>query len=193
MKVLVIGKGGREHAIAWKLSQSSRISQLLCAPGNAGTSKIASNVPISETDIDGLLTFATQHGIDFTIVGPEAPLAEGIVDRFRQAGLSIFGPSQAAARIESSKSFAKNLMLRAGVPSARAEVFRDFDAAREYVESLSPPVVIKADGLAAGKGVVVADTTERAVSALHEQMVDRAFGSAGDTVLLEQYTCRGRN
>ena len=187
MKVLVIGKGGREHAIAWKLSQSARISQLLCAPGNAGTAKIASNAPIPETDIDGLLTFVTQHGIDFTVVGPEVPLAEGIVNRFQQAGLSIFGPTKAAARIESSKSFAKDLMIRAGVPTARAEVFRDFDAAREYVKSLSPPVVIKADGLAAGKGVVVADSTERAVSALHEQMVDRAFGSAGDVVLIEQY------
>ena len=187
MKVLVIGKGGREHAIAWKLSQSARISQLLCAPGNAGTAKIASNVPIPETDVDGLLSFATQHGIDFTIVGPEAPLAEGIVDRFQAAGLSIFGPSQAAARIESSKSFAKDLMARAGVPTARAEVFHHFDAARVYVKSLSPPVVIKADGLAAGKGVVVAETTEQALSALRTQMVDRAFGQAGETVLVEQH------
>ena len=187
MKVLVIGKGGREHAIAWKLSRSSRISQLLCAPGNAGTAKIASNVPISETDVEGLLSFVTQQGIDFTVVGPEAPLADGIVDRFQQAGLSIFGPTQAAARIESSKSFAKDLMLRAGVPTARAKVFRDYDTARKYVETLSPPVVIKADGLAAGKAVVVADTTERAVSALHEQMVDRAFGSAGETVLVEEF------
>ena len=187
MKVLVIGKGGREHAIAWKLSQSSRISQLLCAPGNAGTSKIASNVPIPETDVDGLRSFATQHGIDFTVVGPEAPLAEGIVDTFQEAGLSIFGPSQSAARIESSKSFAKDLMARAGVPTAKAEVFHHFDAARGYVEGVTPPVVIKADGLAAGKGVVVAETTERAVSALREQMIDRAFGSAGETVLVEQY------
>ena len=187
MKVLVIGKGGREHAIAWKLSQSARISQLLCAPGNAGTAKIASNVPIPETDVDGLLSFAMQHGIDFTVVGPEAPLAEGIVDTFQEAGLSIFGPTQAAARIESSKSFAKDLMARAGVPTARAEVFRDFDAARQYVESLSPPVVIKADGLAAGKGVVVAETTEQALSALRTQMVDRAFGQAGETVLVEEH------
>ena len=187
MKVLVIGKGGREHAIAWKLSQSSLISQLLCAPGNAGTSKIASNVPIPETDVDGLRSFATQHGIDFTVVGPEAPLAEGIVDRFQEAGLSIFGPTQAAARIESSKSFAKDLMARAGVPTAQAEVFHHFDAARDYVESLSPPVVIKADGLAAGKGVVVAETTEQALSALRTQMVDRAFGQAGETVLVEEH------
>ena len=187
MKVLVIGKGGREHAIVWKLVESARISQLLCAPGNAGTARIASNVPIPETDIDGLLAFVTQHAIDFTIVGPEAPLAEGIVDRFQQAGLSIFGPTQAAARIESSKSFAKDLMLRNGVPTARAEVFRDFDAARKYVKSLSPPVVIKADGLAAGKGVVVAETTEKALSALRDQMVDRTFGSAGETVLVEEY------
>ena len=187
MKVLVIGKGGREHAIAWKLSQSARITQLLCAPGNAGTARIASNVPIPETDVDGLLSFATQHGIDFTVVGPEAPLADGIVDRFQAAGLSIFGPSQAAAQIESSKSFAKALMVRAGVPTARAEVFRDFDAAREYVNSLSPPIVIKADGLAAGKGVVVAESTEQALSALREQMVDRVFGSAGETVLIEEF------
>ena len=187
MKVLVIGKGGREHAIAWKLSQSARITQLLCAPGNAGTARIASNVPISETDIEELLSFALHEEIDFTVVGPEAPLADGIVDRFQEAGLSIFGPTQAAARIESSKSFAKNLMLRAGVPTARAEVFRDFDAAREYVESLSPPIVIKADGLAAGKGVVVTDTTEGAVTALREQMVDRTFGSAGETVLIEEF------
>ena len=186
MKVLVIGKGGREHAIAWKLSQSSRVSQLLCAPGNAGTSRIASNVPVPETDLDGLLSFAMQHGIDFTVVGPEAPLAEGIVDRFQEAGLSIFGPTQAAARIESSKSFAKDLMARAGVPTARAEVFREFDAARKYVESLSPPVVIKADGLAAGKGVVVAETTEQALSALRAKMVERAYGSAGETVLVEE-------
>ena len=187
MKVLVIGKGGREHAIAWKLSQNSRISQLLCAPGNAGTSKIASNVPIPETDVDGLLSFAMQHGIDFTVVGPEAPLAEGIVDTFQEAGLSIFGPTQSAARIESSKSFAKDLMARAGVPTARAEVFHHFDSARQYVESLSPPVVIKADGLAAGKGVVVAETTEQALSALRTQMVDRAFGEAGETVLVEEH------
>ena len=187
MKVLVIGKGGREHAIAWKLSQSSRISQLLCAPGNAGTAKIATNVPISDADIDDLLSFALQLGIDFTVVGPEAPLAEGIVDRFQEEGLSVFGPTQAAARIESSKSFAKDLMARAGIPTARAEVFADFDSAREDVESLAPPIVIKADGLAAGKGVVVANTTERAVSALHKQMVDRAFGSAGETVLIEEF------
>ena len=187
MKVLVIGKGGREHAIAWKLSQSSRNSQLLCAPGNAGTAKIATNVQISDSNIDDLLSFALQQGIDFTVVGPEAPLAEGIVDRFQEESLSIFGPTQAAARIESSKSFAKDLMRRAGVPTARAEVFRDFEAARIYVESLSLPIVIKADGLAAGKGVVVAENAGRAISALREQMVDRAFGSAGETVLIEEF------
>ena len=187
MKVLVIGKGGREHAIAWKLSQSSRNSQLLCAPGNAGTAKIATNVQISDSNIDDLLSFALQQGIDFTVVGPEAPLAEGIVDRFQEESLSIFGPTQAAARIESSKSFAKDLMRRAGVPTARAEVFRDFDAARKYLESLSLPIVIKADGLAAGKGVVVAENAGRAISALREQMVDRAFDSAGETVLIEEF------
>ncbi len=187
MKVLVIGKGGREHAIAWKLSQSRRISTLLCAPGNAGTASIAPNVTISDSDVDALLEFARHEKVDFTVVGPEAPLADGIVDRFQESGLSIFGPTQAASRIESSKSFAKDLMRRAGVPTGRAEVFSDFKAARNYVEALSPPVVIKADGLAAGKGVVIADTKERALSALREQMVDRAFGSAGETVLIEEF------
>ena len=187
MKVLVIGKGGREHAIAWKLSQSSRISTLLCAPGNAGTARIAPNVPISDSDVEALLEFALHEKVDFTVVGPEAPLADGIVDRFQEAGLSIFGPTQAASRIESSKSFAKDLMRRAGVPTGRAEVFSEFEAARNYVQALSPPVVIKADGLAAGKGVVIADTKERALSALREQMVDRAFGSAGETVLIEEF------
>ncbi len=187
MKVLIIGKGGREHAIAWKLSHSPRITQLLCAPGNAGTSEIAANVPIPETDVDALLRFAERQGIDFTVVGPEAPLADGIVDRFREAGLAIFGPTKAAARIESSKSFAKRLMVRASVPTAHAEVFHNFDAARQYVETQAMPVVIKADGLAAGKGVTVAETPDQAISALQEQMVDRAFGESGDTVLVEQY------
>lgn len=187
MKVLVVGKGGREHAIAWKLSSSSRVSQLLCAPGNAGTSLIAENAPISETDIDALLAFSMQHAVDFTVVGPEAPLAEGIVDRFRESGLSIFGPTQAAARIESSKSYAKNLMLRAGIPTARAEVFDDFNSARRYVESVRPPVVVKAEGLTAGKGVTVALTTQDAIAALYRQMIDREFGSSGGTVLVEEY------
>ena len=187
MKVLVIGKGGREHAIAWKLSQSRHLTTLLCAPGNAGTARIAPNVPISDNDVDALLEFALHEKVDFTVVGPEAPLADGIVDRFQEAGLSIFGPTRAAARIESSKSFAKDLMRRAGVPTGRAQVFSEFDAARRYVQVQFPPVVIKADGLAAGKGVVIADTKERALSALHELMVDRAFGSAGETVVIEEF------
>ncbi len=187
MKVLVVGKGAREHAIAWKLSESSRISGLYCAPGNAGTSSVAENVPLSDTDVEGLLAFAQDQDIDFTIIGPEAPLAVGIVDRFHDAGLSIFGPTQAAARIESSKSFAKDLMARAGVPTGRAKVFNDLDSAQRYVELSEPPVVIKADGLTAGKGVVIAETTEHALSALRSQMVDRKFGASGDTVLVEEY------
>lgn len=187
MKVLVVGKGGREHAIVWKLLQSPRISSLYCAPGNAGTAPIAENVPISDTDVDGLLVFAKQRSIDFTIVGPEAPLAAGIVDRFNDAGLAIFGPTKRATQIESSKRFAKDLMARAGVPTGHAEVFDDFDSARRYVESIHPPVVIKADGLAAGKGVVIAETMEQAVSALRAQMVDRELGASGDTVLIEEY------
>ncbi|MCY4529623.1 MAG: phosphoribosylamine--glycine ligase [Chloroflexi bacterium] len=187
MKVLVIGKGGREHAIAWKLSQSSRISTLLCAPGNAGTARFALNVPISDSDVGSLLEFALHEEIDFTVVGPEAPLAEGIVDRFKEVELSIFGPTKAAARIESSKSYAKGLMRRAGVPTALAEIFRDFELACAYARSLAPPVVIKADGLAAGKGVVVAETTDRAIAALRAQMIDQAFGESGETVLIEEY------
>ena len=186
MNVLIVGKGGREHAIAWKLSSSPRVSDLLCAPGNAGTSSIAENVPISDTDVEALLAFSMQRSVDFTVVGPEAPLAEGIVDRFRESGLPIFGPTQAAARIESSKSYAKNLMLHAGIPTARAEVFDDFDSARRYVESVQPPVVVKANGLTAGKGVTVAATTRDAIAALQRQMIDREFGSSGGTVLVEE-------
>jgi phosphoribosylamine--glycine ligase len=187
MKVLVVGKGGREHAIAWKLSQSPRISTLYCAPGNAGTHSVAENLPISDTDVDGLVAFAQERGVDFTVVGPEVPLEAGIVDRFHDVGLTIFGPTQAAARIETSKSYAKDLMARAGVPTGRAEVFDDFEPARQYVESIDPPVVIKADGLAAGKGVVIADTAEQAVSTLRSQMIDREFGASGETVLIEEY------
>jgi phosphoribosylamine--glycine ligase len=186
MRVLVVGGGGREHAIAWKLSQSPRVTELLAAPGNAGTAQIAENVAVSAEDVDTLLRLAQERAVDLTVVGPEVSLAAGIADRFAEAGLLLFGPTQAAARIETSKAFAKDLMLRHGVPTANAAVFDDYDDARRYVEGTPAPVVIKADGLAAGKGVVVARTKEDALEALRLQMVERQFGAAGDRVLVEE-------
>ena len=186
MKVLVVGNGGREHAIAWKLKKSPQVDDLLLAPGNAGTAEIARNVPVAATDVDGLLGLALEQQVDFTIVGPEAPLAAGIADRFHEAGLPVFGPTQAAARIETSKSFAKELMVRSGVPTGMAETFDDYEQARRYVQSAPVPIVIKADGLAAGKGVVVVETRETALDALRRQMVDRQLGEAGDRVLVEE-------
>ena len=187
MKVLVVGNGAREHAIAWKIAQSPRLGELFVAPGNAGTADLAENVPIKADDVSGLLEFANRERIDLTVVGPEAPLELGIADRFEEAGLLIFGPTKAAARIETSKSFAKELMERHGVPTGRAALFEDYDEAVRYVEAGRVPVVIKADGLAAGKGVVVAETHRTAVAALRERMVDREFGASGDKVLIEEY------
>ncbi len=187
MKVLVVGNGAREHTIAWKLSQSPGVAELLVAPGNAGTAQIARNVPISPTDIEGLLRFAQESRVDFTVIGPEAPLAAGVVDRFHKACLPVFGPTREAARIESSKGFAKELMVRAGVPTARAEAFDDYEEAREYVLGSPVPLVVKADGLAAGKGVAVAQTRDAALDALRRTMVERQFGASGDRVLIEEY------
>ena len=160
MRVLVVGGGAREHTIVWKLLQSPMMDSLAIAPGNGGTTEFADNVPIADTDIDGLLNYVQTTGVEFTIVGPEVPLAGGIVDKFEAAGQRIFGPTKAAARIESSKSFAKAIMAEGNVPTAKAAMFEDFDRAREYVESIDAPVVIKADGLAAGKGVIIAETPE---------------------------------
>lgn len=187
VKILLVGKGSREHAIAWKLSQSPTLDALIVAPGNGGTGQIAENVPVDTTDLDGLLRLAQERSVDLTVVGPDDPLADGIVDLFKSAGLSIFGPTKAAARIESSKSFAKELMMRAGVPTGGAETFDDYEKARGYVESAPTPVVIKADGLAAGKGVTVAETTEDALAALHQAMVEKQFGPSGERVLVEEY------
>ena len=186
MKVLVVGSGAREHAILWKLAQSPRDPELFAAPGNAGTAAIAANLPIAVTDLDALVTAAREHGIDLTIVGPDVPLTVGIVDRFRQEGLRIFGPTKAAARIEGSKSFARHIMRDAGAPTPAFAVFDDADAAREYVRSQGAPIVIKADGLAAGKGVVVAQSVDEALAAVDEAMVDRAFGTSGERVVIEQ-------
>ncbi len=187
LKVLLVGNGAREHALAWKLAASTLLSELLIAPGNAGTAQVGRNVPISATDVDALLDFAATNGVDLTVVGPEAPLADGIVDRFQSRGLAIFGPTKAAARIESSKVFAKDLMLANGVATGNATVFDDYEDAAHYAEDIEPPIVVKADGLAAGKGVVVADTQEDAVAALRSMMVEREFGASGETVLVEQY------
>ncbi|GIX47722.1 MAG: hypothetical protein KatS3mg131_1933 [Candidatus Tectimicrobiota bacterium] len=152
MKVLVVGSGGREHALVWKLAQSPHIKKLYCAPGNAGTQQHADNVPIAASDLEGLCRFATEHAIDLTVVGPELPLALGLTDRFAAAGLRVFGPTQAAAQLEASKVFAKTFMRQHGIPTAEAVIFDDAAAAQAYVRQHPGPLVVKADGLAAGKG-----------------------------------------
>lgn len=187
MRVLVVGGGGREHALAWKLAQSEQVSDLFIAPGNPGTAALGTNIDVPVDDIDRLINAAEHHAIDLTVVGPEAPLAAGIVDRFQERGLTIAGPNQAAARIESSKAWAKSVMNAAGVPTARAERHTDFESASEAVLDMPLPIVIKADGLAAGKGVVIAQTHQEAVDALRRMMVERSLGDAASEVLLEDY------
>lgn len=175
-KVLVIGGGGREHAICDAFARSGRVGKIYCAPGNAGIEAIAECVPVSPTDVEGLLAFAVENGIDLTVVGPEAALAEGVVDRFRERGLRILGPTKAATRIESSKEFAKEIMMKYGVPTASYKVFDEFGSAWEYVSGRPLPAVIKYDGLAAGKGVVVALSYEEAETALKDMLLDKSFG-----------------
>jgi phosphoribosylamine--glycine ligase len=187
MKVLVIGKGGREHALVWKLAQSPRVEQVFCAPGNAGTAVEGTNVPIEATDFPGLIRCAKKENIGLTVVGPEEPLALGIVDEFQKAGLRVFGPSKEAARIEASKVFAKHLMRHGDVPTAEFRIFDHPDPARHYIETREFPVVVKADGLAAGKGVVVCATTEEALAAIDRIMVREEFGrAAGRQVVVEK-------
>lgn len=187
MKVLVVGSGGREHALVWKLSQSPVVEALYCAPGNAGCQQLAEPVAISETDIAGLCRFAQEQRIDLTVVGPETPLALGITDVFAEQGLRVFGPSQAAAQLEASKAFAKTFMQSHGIPTADVEIVDDVEAARAYIHQHDGPLVVKADGLAAGKGVMVCHTREEALEAVHLTMVERIFGEAGDRVLLEAF------
>ena len=187
MKALVIGNGAREHAIAWKLGQSPLRPDLFVAPGNAGTAGIAENVQIGAEDTQGLLGFALDRTIDVTVVGPEAPLAAGLADLFKEAGVAVFGPQKAAAAIESSKSFAKEVMQRAHVPTAEARVFDSLSEARRHIARTDPRWVIKADGLAAGKGVVMAPTREEAETALRSMLEEKAFGPAGETVLIEEW------
>jgi phosphoribosylamine--glycine ligase len=184
---MIIGGGAREHALAWKIAQSPKVKKLYVAPGNAGTASIAHNLSISPIDIEALAKAARDIGIDLTIVGPEAPLASGIVDYFERLHLPIFGPTKAAAQLESSKVFAKNLMQKYGIPCPNSITFSSYPEAKRYLESRPIPVVVKADGLAAGKGVTVATSTEEALKALSDITEVKIFGSAGDSVVIEEY------
>jgi phosphoribosylamine--glycine ligase len=187
MNILVVGGGGREHAIAWRLAQDSCRPTLFCAPGNAGTAAIAQNIPLSAEDVPGLLAWAKQHRPDLTVVGPEVPLCLGITDVFSAEGLRVFGPCQAAARMEGSKLFSKDVMAAAGVPTAHSQSFDNADQAVAALAGFALPVVIKADGLAAGKGVVIAQTRDEAVTAIRAMLIDAVFGSAGAQVLIEEF------
>lgn len=187
MKVLVIGGGGREHALVWKIRQSPLVSRLYCAPGNAGISRLARCVPIEPHEIEQLAAFAARERVDLTVVGPEEPLVSGIGDLFAKRGLNLFGVSGLAARLEGSKAFAKELMRRYGIPTAGFETFSDPARARAYVRDKGAPVVVKADGLAAGKGVFPCLTVEEALAAIDKIMVERAFGAAGERVVVEEF------
>ncbi len=187
MNILIIGSGGREHALGWKLRQSPRVSRLYFAPGNAGTARLGENVSLALTDHPGLVAFAQSHAIGLTVVGPDDALAAGLVDAFEATGLRAFGPRAAAARLESSKSFAKDFMRRHGIPTAASAEFDDSSAARRYCETAEYPLVIKADGLALGKGVVIVATREEADAAIHQAMDAGAFGEAGRRVVIEEF------
>lgn len=189
MKLLVIGSGGREHALAWKLAQSKRVAEVLVAPGNAGTATEAKcrNVEVKATDIDGLVALVRAEGVAVTVVGPEGPLVAGVVDRFRSEGLRIFGPTAAAAQLEGSKAFAKHFLARHGIPTAYYAVHTDVDAALAYVRGKGAPIVVKADGLAAGKGVIVAMTLQEAETAVRDMLSGNAFGEAGSRVVIEEF------
>jgi phosphoribosylamine---glycine ligase len=188
MNILVIGSGGREHALVWKISQSPLTSRLFCAPGNPGIASLAECVPLGANDLDRLLHFVREQKIDLTVVGPEQPLAEGIVDLFTKEGMTIFGPTRDAAELEWSKVFAKNFMARHGIPTAACRIFdgTQLDEARRYLANTPPPIVLKADGLAAGKGVAVCNTREEALAALQQMTVEQAYGSAGARVVIEE-------
>ena len=189
MKVLVIGSGGREHALAWKLAQSPRIAEVLVAPGNAGTAHEPKcrNVAVNATDLDALLALVVAEGVAVTVVGPEGPLVAGVVDRFRAAGHRIFGPTAAAAQLEGSKAFAKDFLARHGIPTAHYAVHTHVEEALEYVREKGAPIVIKADGLAAGKGVIVAMSLAEAEAAITDMLADYAFGAAGARVVIEEF------
>jgi len=185
MKVLIVGGGGREHALAWKIAQSPMVEALYCAPGNAGTATVAENVDIPADEVLGLLRFAQREGIDLTVVGPEAPLVAGIADRFEAHGLAVFGPSQRAAELEGSKVFAKHILRKHAIPTAHYDVFETVDGAEEHIREAEFPLVVKADGLAAGKGVIVCHEQAEALEAIDRIMKLRAFGDAGNRVVIE--------
>jgi len=187
MKVLVVGGGGREHALVWKIAQSSRVTKIYCAPGNAGISKQATIVPIKANDLNGLLEFALREEMDLTVVGPEEPLTKGIVDLFESKGLLIFGSNQRAAKIEGSKAFAKEMMKKYCIPTASYEVFEDYKEAMAYIRRHGAPIVVKADGLAAGKGVMICKTVEEAIQSVERIMLEKIFGEAGNRVVIEEY------
>jgi len=187
MKVLVVGGGGREHALAWKLAQSPRVDKIYVAPGNAGIEALAECVPVGAEDIKGLVTLAREKQIDLTVVGPEAPLTMGLADRMAEVGLEVCGATAAAARIEGSKGFAKDLMKKYGIPTADYRIFNTYEPAAKYIREKGAPLVVKADGLAAGKGVLLCQTEDEALAALDQVMKDRVFGSAGDRVVIEEF------
>ncbi len=189
MKVLILGGGGREHALAWKAAQSPQVDTVFVAPGNAGTAREAglTNVAIDAMDFDALIAFARDNDVELTIVGPEAPLVAGVVDRFQQAGLAIFGPSAGAAQLEGSKAFTKDFLARHAIPSAAYQTFSEVAPALDYLDQQGAPIVIKADGLAAGKGVVVAMTRDEAAAAIRDMLEDNAFGDAGARVVIEEF------
>jgi phosphoribosylamine--glycine ligase len=187
VKLLVIGSGGREHALVWKLSQSTGVDRIFCAPGNAGTAQLAENVAISANDLPALVRFAKENGVDLTVVGPDDPLAAGIVDLFHTEKLRVFGPTKSAARLESSKIFAKELMREQGIPTATARTFSESEGAIRYAEQLNFPIVIKADGLALGKGVIIAPDIDTARSTISSMMNDGRFGEAGRRIVIEEF------
>ena len=187
MKILVIGKGGREHALAWKIKQSEHCEKLYCAPGNPGTAELGKNVPIDDSDISALADFAEKEGIGLTVVGPEAPLVSGIVDEFEKRGLKIFGPKKNAAIIEGSKVFTKNLLKKYSIPTAWFGEFNSSEKAVEFIKEKGFPIVVKADGLAAGKGGLICNSLEEAEHAVKEIMLDKAFGEAGNKIIVEEF------
>ncbi len=189
MKVLIIGGGGREHALAWKAAQSPKVTKVFVAPGNAGTAAEANlqNVEINAEDIEGLLAFGLQEQIDLTIVGPEAPLVAGVVDTFNASGLKCFGPSKGAAQLEGSKAFSKDFLKKHAIPTADYDVFTEIEPAVAYVKKCGAPIVVKADGLAAGKGVILAQTEDEAINAINDMLAGNAFGEAGSRVVIEEF------
>ena len=187
MRLLVVGGGGREHALCWALRREQPDADLYCAPGNPGTAELATNLPIPADDLDRIADAADMHGIDLTVVGPEVPLARGLADRLRAEGRAVFGPSAAAAQIEASKAFAKDVMTAAGIPTAASRTFHELQPALAYVDRHAEPLVVKASGLAAGKGAIVCSTRTEAAAAVRAMLGERAFGEAGATVVIEAF------